>query len=147
MTATEIDPFETPGTGDFIQWEDLFDKKTKTGELLVILPTRYEEDVKTVHSKADKKSPCVVADIHILTEDVQEHDVVSYEDQMIFQAFHHRLKGRMGKIVLARLGQGPKKTGMNPPWVLNAVEPGTADHKRGMEWYAEYQKANDPFNE
>lgn len=141
------DPFETPGSGGFIQWEDLWDKKAKRGELLVIIPSRYEEHVPTVNTKDGKKSPCVVADVYVLTDDVEEHETHEFPEQMIFQAMHHRLKGKMNKIVLARLGQGPKKQGQNAPWVLLPVDPGTEDHKLGMEWYAGYQTKNDPFTE
>lgn len=153
------DPFDSPGSSEFVQWEDHVD------ELIVFVPKRYEAHVQTMHTKPDEKSPCVVADVYVLTgegaldEEGNELELGGfYEEQMIFQAFHHRLKNKLpenGRVrfVLARLTQGPKQRGMKPPWILQDVKEVPADMAIGREWFAAFKAAEeakkakgDPFD-
>ncbi len=145
----EDDPFDSPGSGEFIDWESL------NGELLVFVPKRFEEHIQTINTKPGEKSPCVVTDVYVLTgDDSQDEDGAAlplgklYEDQMVFQAFQHRLKNKLpegGKyrFVLARLGQGPKQPGRNKPWILQDVKTVPADMAIGRAWMANYRAAEE----
>lgn len=152
------DPFDSPGSGEFINWED------HNGELMVFVPLRFEEHIPTVVTKEGKKSPCVVADVYVLTGENSLDDDGNaqplgklYEGQMVFQAFQHRLKGKLPvgtkhSFVLARLGQGPKQPGKNKPWILQDVKDKPEDMKTARAWMAAYRAeqearkaAADPF--
>ena len=153
------DPFDSPGTGEFIDWEE------HNGELMVFVPLRYEDHIPTINTKEGKKSPCVVADVYVLTgEAAQDEDGTIpplgklFEGTMVFQAMHHRLKGKVPgedgrhSFVLARLTQGPKQPGRNKPWVLTDVKDVPADMKIARAWMAAFRKAEaerkankDPF--
>lgn len=153
------DPFDSPGSGEFINWEE------HNGELLVFVPKRFEEHIPTAVTKEGSKSPCVVADVYVLTGDDSADENGNalplgklYEDTMVFQAFQHRLKGKLPeggtfRFVLARLGQGPKPgAGKNKPWILIDVKDVPADMVIARAWMtafrAEQEKrkaAEDPF--
>jgi hypothetical protein len=152
------DPFDSPGSGEFINWETL------NGELLVFVPKRFEPHIQTINTKAGEQSPCVVTDVYVLTgDDSKDEDGAAlplgklYEDQMVFQAFQHRLKGKLPeddkhRFVLARLGQGPKQPGRNKPWILIDVKDVPADMVIARAWMAAFKAeqearkaAADPF--
>ena len=152
------DPFDSPGSGEFIDWEE------HNGALMVFVPLRYEDHIPTINTKEGKKSPCVVADVYVLTgEGAQDEDGNIpklgrlFEGTMVFQAMHHRLKGKLPEgnrhsFVLARLTQGPKQPGRNKPWVLADVKDNKEDMKIARAWMAAYRaeqearkNAEDPF--
>jgi hypothetical protein len=146
----EDDPFDSPGSGEFINWED------HNGALLVFVPKRFEEHIPTAVTKEGSKSPCVVTDVYVLTGDGSKDEDGNaltlgklWEDQMVFQAFQHRLKGKLPengnyRFVLARLGQGPKPgAGKNKPWILIDVKENPDDMKTARAWMAEYRRAEE----
>jgi len=145
----EDDPFDSPGSGEFIDWD------SHNGELFVFVPKRFEEHIPTVNTKEGKKSPCVVADVYVLTgDDSVDEDGAAlplgklYEDTMIFQAMQHRLKNKLPengnyRFVLARLTQGPKKPGQNKPWVLKDIKDVPEDMAIARAWLKNFRAAEE----
>lgn len=130
MTQTAADPFENPGTSEFVDWKDV------NGSLIVLEVEEYIPDFETVHGKSN----AIKADMHVLDGDLEGE---TYEGTLIFgRSMVPQLKKRVGKMVLARVGQGSKQKGKNAPWLLN--EPTADDRKAALEWH-ESRKA-DPFD-
>jgi hypothetical protein len=93
---------------------DKFDISKHNGALLLIDVNGLMTQVETVHGPAD----AITCNIAVLDGD---HKGDEYDDTLIFpRVIVGQLKGSIGKQVLARLGQGDKKPGKNPPWILNA---------------------------
>ena len=126
------DPFDSPATSEFVDWE------TINGELIVLVVEEYVKEISTVHGD----NPAIKADLHVLTGELAGE---SFEGTLIFgRSMIPQLKKRVGKIVLARLGQGAKQKGKNAPWILEDAS--AEDRKIGREWY-EARKNRDPFSD
>lgn len=126
------DPFSNPGKSEFVDWELI------KSELIVLEVEEFVKAVPTVHGEND----AIRADLHVLTGDLAGQ---TYEGTLIFaRSVIPQLKRRTGEMVLARVGQGAKQKGKNPPWQLN--EASAEDRKIGQEWFAA-RKPADPFSD
>lgn len=107
------EPFAPPGdTNDSVPWAE------NVGALMMIKPFSLETGIPTVNGITD----AVRASVLILDG---PHAGTEHENVLIFpRMLQAQLKARIGKTVLARLGQGAPKPGKNPPWVLTAANPG-----------------------
>lgn len=121
------DPFNSPAVSSDTKITE-FD-----GDLLLITPTSYEEDVQTVHGTKD----AVKANVVVIDEKRPERSD-SHEGMLIFQG---RLIGQtkpfVGKgLVLGRLREAKelKKPGQNAPWVL--ADPTDEDKDKAREYLA-----------
>ncbi len=93
---------------------DQFDMQAHNGALLLIDVNSFKEQIVTAHGPAD----AIACTIAVLDGD---HKGDEFSDTLLFpRVLVGQLKGSIGKQVLGRLGQGEKKPGKNPPWILNA---------------------------
>jgi hypothetical protein len=106
------DPFSAPAVSSDTKITEF------AGDLLLITPTSYEEEVKTVHGEKD----AVKANVVVIDEKRPERSDV-HENLLIFQG---RLIGQtkpfVGKgLVLGRLREAKelKKPGQSAPWILD----------------------------
>lgn len=89
-----------------------FDAEELHGSLLVIWPTEVETDVPTVHGDAD----AVRANILVVDGEKAGEYI---EEALIFpRILVSSLRGKVGRQVLGRLGQGEAKRGQSAPWIL-----------------------------
>jgi hypothetical protein len=101
---------------------DKFDIKAHNGALLLIDVNGLKEQVETVHGPAD----AIACNIAVLDG---EHKGDEYDDTLVFpRVLVGQLKSSIGKLVLARLGQGEKKPGKGV-WEGRSY--------RGEEWTAD----------
>lgn len=109
------DMFDGPSSTSGISWEEI------NGRLLLVTPHSAEEGIKTTHGDAK----AVRADVVVLDG---PDSPVEYADTLIFPKV---LQGQVrknigtGRMNLGRLGQGNKKPGQSPPWMLG--DPTDAD--------------------
>ena len=90
-----------------IGWEDL------KGSLLIVEVISLELAIKTSYGVSD----AIRANVSVLDGD--EEGTV-YRDTLIFpKVLISQVKSAMGGKVLGRLGQGVKKPGQSPPWMLS----------------------------
>lgn len=109
------DMFDGPGSTTGIQWEDI------NGRLLLITPHSVENEIKTAYGDTS----AVRADVVILDG---PDSPVEYNDTLIFpRVLQGQVRGNAGtgRMNLGRLGQGNKKPGQSPPWMLG--DPTDAD--------------------
>ena len=93
---------------------DKFVVKDHVGELLLINVIDAKRIEGTEYGDAD----AIACDIAVLDGD---HKGEEYNDSLLFsRVMFNQLKGSIGSQVLARLGQGEKKPGKTPAWILNA---------------------------
>jgi hypothetical protein len=102
------DPFDSPQTD---QWK----AGNYNGRLHLITPTEYLQSLKTVNGETDAVDAKIVV--------INEKDPASSEEfdsARIFGGFLvSSTKGKINKgMVLARLIQGEKQPGKNPPWLF-----------------------------
>lgn len=125
------DMFDGPASSSGISWEDI------KGRLLLITPHSQEEGIKTSHGDAT----AVRADVVVLDG---PDSPVEYGDTLIFPKV---LQGQVrknigsGRMNLGRLGQGNKKPGQSPPWMLG--DPDEADKTIARDYLAKNVKT--PF--
>lgn len=101
------DEFAAPSTATGITWVDL------KGDLLIVKPYSLEVGIKTVHGLSD----AMRADVIVLDGDDAG---TAYLDTLIFpKVLTSQVKSSIGGMVLGRLGQGAKKPGQSPPWMLS----------------------------
>lgn len=94
---------------------DFLDLKEVNGALLILTPVRVEKDVQTVHGESD----AVVTNVQVVDG---PHAGETYDDTMIFpKLLRSQLSKQIGNTLVARLGQGAKQPGKNPPWMLTAA--------------------------
>lgn len=106
--------------------------KDHLGALLLIDVLGVERDVKTVHGTTDATS----ANVNVIDGPGEGE---SYEDTLIFpKLLHSQTKKHIGEKVLGRLGQGEKKSGQDPPWILN--EATAEDIAKAETWVAAHAK-------
>ncbi len=123
------DDFGSPASATGIDWKEL------KGSLLLIEVKGFEPAIKTVHGD----SPAVSADVIVLDGDQAG---TKYGDTLIFpKVLISQVKPRMGGKVLGRLGQGEKKPGQSPPWMLS--EATDADKTTARDYIAANTEA--PF--
>lgn len=123
------DPFASPSNASGIEWKDL------KGSLLLVKVHGFEAEINTVHGP----STAVRADVIVLDGD---EEGTEYSDTLVFpKVLQSQIKGQIGGMVLGRLGQGEKKPGQSPPWMLS--EATEADKKIGREYLARTNPA--PF--
>lgn len=129
----ENDPFDAPATSEFVDWEEL------KGALLVLEVEEYIPSISTVHGD----NPAVKADLTVLEGATNpELNGQTFEGTLIFgRSMIPQLRKRVGRMVLARLGQGAKQKGKNAPWVLN--DPSPEDRKVARKWHE--SRKTDPF--
>lgn len=101
-------PFDQPGgTGDSITWDEL------KGALLLVEPLSFESQIPTSLGPKD----AVKANVHVLDG---PQSGKSYTETLIFpKVLCSQTKNKLGRKVLARLGQGNAKPGQSAPWQLN----------------------------
>lgn len=129
------DEFGTPSTATGIKWSDL------NGSLLLITAKSLETDITTVHGPSN----AVQADVVVLDGPDAGDE---YIDTLVFpKVLQSNLKSAIGtgKRVLGRLGQGEKKAGQSPPWILTAAT--DADKATAREVLAgrQVESAKAPF--
>lgn len=125
--------FAAPASTAGIQWEDL------NGSLLLFTVNGVEEEINTSYGLAKQVAR---ADMVVLDGD---HAGETYDDSLIFpKVLSSQLRPRVGGKVLGRLGQGQKKPGQSPPWVLSA-ETTEADKKLARDWVARASTLDPPF--
>lgn len=79
------------------------------GHLLIITPTSYERGITTVHGEAE------AIKVNLVDLDTnEEHDGVLWFNV----ALRNALDSKIGKTILARIGQGVAKPGKSAPWIL-----------------------------
>lgn len=124
------DPFAAPAVSSDAKITEF------AGDLLLITPTSYEEDVQTVHGSKD----AVKANIVVIDEKRPERSE-KHEGMLIFQG---RLIGQtkpyVGKsLVLGRLREAKElqKKGQNAPWILD--DPSDDDKIKAREYLASIQ--------
>lgn len=79
------------------------------GQLLIITPLDYKQNIDTVNGPADAIS------CNLINLDTNEE----HTDVLFFNvAIRNSLKGLIGQRVLARIGQGVAKPGKTAPWIL-----------------------------
>lgn len=105
-------PYAAPAApGESINWQDL------KGLLLLIKPSGVESDIPTVHGPAT----AVRATITVL-DGPNPGDTT--DDALVFpRVMQGQIKGRIGQLVLGRLGQGIAKPGQTAPWQLAEATP------------------------
>jgi hypothetical protein len=88
-----------PPTGG-IRWED------HNGKLLIVEPLTLETGIQTVHGLTGP------------------NEAEEFNDTLIFpKVLQGQTRGQVGKKVVGRLGQGEKKPGQSPPWVISEATP------------------------
>lgn len=119
--------FSDPSTATGIEWKAL------NGALLLFKVHSHEHDIKTVHGN----SSAIRANVTVLDGDASGTE---YVDTLVFpKVLQSNLKGAVGgKLVLGRLGQGQKKPGQSPPWILTTA---SAADKTTAQAYLDAQKA------
>ena len=121
------DLFDAPASSTGISWEDL------NGRLLLITPHAQEDDIKTDYGV----TKAVRADIVVLDGPGAPEE---YADTLIFPKV---LQGQVrknigtGRMNLGRLGQGNKKPGQSPPWMLG--DPTDADKSLARDYLEKNQ--------
>lgn len=124
------DPFSSPSSASGIDWADL------KGALLLVKVHGFEPEIKTVHGT----SSAVRADVIVLDDKGAVEAETVYGDTLIFpKVVQSQVKN--SAMVLGRLGQGEKKPGQSPPWML--AEATEADKEIGRAYLAKTTEA--PF--
>jgi hypothetical protein len=129
--------FDDPGTGgDKLPLDDL------NGSLLLITVRDETEPIETQYGS----TTAIRADVAVL-DGAHKGDV--YADTLIFpRVLKSSLRGKDGRKVVARLGQGAKQPGKSAPWTLT---PASDDEKATAKKYLdviESQKPKvDPFGD
>lgn len=101
------DPFAAPSSASGIDWADL------KGALLLVKVNGFEPEVKTTHGVVS----AVRADVIVLDDKGAVEAETTYGDTLIFpKVVQSQVKN--SQMVLGRLGQGEKKPGQSPPWML-----------------------------
>jgi hypothetical protein len=94
-----------PPTGG-INWED------HNGKLLIVEPLAVETGIQTQYGLSD----AVRANVYVLTG---PNEAEEFNDTLIFpKLLQSQTRSQIGKKVVGRLGQGLKKAGQNPPWII-----------------------------
>ena len=125
MSASTFTAPAQPGGG--ITWE------TFNGCLLVLDVHGVERDVQTTYGASD----AVKVTVHVL--DGPEAGT-SVPNTLVFpKVLRSQLEQQVGERVLGRLGQGNKKPGQNPPWILE--DPTEADRQTAQRWLASQMSA------
>lgn len=122
------DQFDSPSSGARITDFE--------GALLLIKPTKKEEEIPTAFGPAD----AVVADVVVL--DGQHANPDPYTDVYVFQkALQGQLKAKVGtgRYVLGRLGKGVAKAGQSAPWLL--LDPTEQDKATARTYLATVEQA------
>lgn len=79
------------------------------GHLLIISPISYERGIQTVHGEAE------AIKVNLVDLDTnEEHNGVLWFNV----ALRNALDSKIGKTILARIGQGVAKPGKSAPWIL-----------------------------
>ena len=118
--------FQDPVAGDRISFDEL------NGSLLLIFVHELVKDVPTSFGDAD----AIRCDVTVLDGD---HITDQYSDTLIFpRVLVSQLRKNVGAMVLGRLGQGAKKPGQNPPWILTAAT--DTEKQVGEKWLASITK-------
>jgi hypothetical protein len=116
--------FNDPSAASGIDWKELH------GSLLLVKVHSQETDIQTVHGPSN----AIRADVHVLDGSLEGS---VYADTLVFpKVLQSNLKPAIGKgegLVLGRLGQGQKKPGQSPPWVLSTAS--ETEKKLGKEYY------------
>lgn len=109
------DPFEDPVTATPLPYSEL------QGSLLLFRVLSYEEHVPTSFTEPGTKSPAIRANVTALDGPRAGEN---YVEVLVFpKKLQAQLRGRVGKMVLGRLGQGEARKGQNAPWELIAATP------------------------
>lgn len=128
--SPQNDPFAAPSSASGIEWKDL------KGALLLVKVNGFEAEIKTVHGN----SSAVRADVIVLDDKGEVAAETVYGDTLIFpKVVQSQVKN--STMVLGRLGQGEKKPGQSPPWMLS--EATEADKEIGRAYLAKTSEA--PF--
>lgn len=125
------DLFDGPGSTTGIQWEDI------NGRLLLVKAESVETGIKTAYGDTD----AVRADVIVLDGPGAPEE---YRDTLIFPRVLQgqvRSNAGTGRYNLGRLGQGNKKPGQSPPWIL--ADPTDADKAIARDYITKNQTA--PF--
>lgn len=123
MTNPYAAPAAPGATGDRLELSEM------NGALLLIDVREFKPSMATQHGPAD----AVSANVAVLDGD---HKGQEFNDVLLFpKVIVGQLKGALGTKVLARLGQGEKKPGKNPAWILTAATEADAQVAQKYEAY------------
>lgn len=104
MTTNSNNPFDQAGGGNF-------DAEELNGSLVVIWPQSVES-VNTVHGEQD----AVRANVLVVDGEKAGEFI---EDGLVFpRVLVSSLRGKVGRQVLGRIGQGIAKPGQSAPWII-----------------------------
>lgn len=121
--------YEDAAQSDTINYQEL------RGSLLLVSVLEALDHVPTVMTPPGEKSPAVRADVTILDGPKAGTTLVN---TLVFpKVLQGRLRPRVGKLILGRLGQGEAKVGQTAPWVLDP--PTDADRAVADRWLAHPQ--------
>lgn len=118
--------------GEFIQPRQL------AGHLLIIYPIGYVPHIQTRFSQAGKQSDAVAVDVVDL-DDKNEQGLPGrvYRNSNWMQGqIIASLRPSIGSKILATIGQGMSKSGMNPPWVIIDMFDDSTAKERASAWLA-----------
>lgn len=118
---------------------DKLDFTANNGALLRIEVKGLKEAVPTQHGPAD----AISADVAILDG---PNKAAELADVLIFpKVIVGQLKASIGQVVLGRLGQGERKPGKNPAWLLLAPTEDDVATAQKFDAYKAKQAAEEPF--
>lgn len=118
------DMFDGPASSTGVVWEEL------KGRLLLITPHEVSKDIQTTFGPTD----AVRADVVVLDGPNAPEE---FNDTLIFPKVLQgqvRSNAGTGRMNLGRLGQGNKKPGQSPPWMLG--DPTDADKQIARAYIA-----------
>jgi hypothetical protein len=95
--------FDAPSSGGTLKPADI------NGHLLIVEPIGYETGIVTQFGESD----AVRVDVHDITTQETHEGVLWFSNGLV-----SKLKGSIGKRILAVMGQGVAKPGQSAPWTL-----------------------------
>jgi hypothetical protein len=124
--------FDDPGqSGDKLAIADVADSA------LIIRPTAYEAEITTSYGPSDAIRVDVV---NLKTGDFSQ-DVLWFSGYVVGS-----LKGKIGKLVLAKIYKGDAKPGQSPPWLLEGLSGNAEVRDAATKWMADNPGVLDNFD-
>jgi hypothetical protein len=116
-------PIQGASVGDELKYAE------HQGSLLLVVPTEHVQSIQTVHGMTD----AVRANVIVLDGPQAGREL---QDTLIFpRVLKSSLKGKIGQIVVGRLGQGQAKVGQNAPWIF--ITPSDAELAHAQQYVAQ----------
>ncbi len=119
--------FADPASGDVVKPEDVL------GHLLIVRPTELRPQVPTSFGATD----AIVCDVADLDANTIATNVMWFPKVLVGS-----LTSNVGKLVLARMGQGQAKPGQSAPWILTPE----SSNPQSVERAQKFLELNPTFN-